>query len=254
MKKFNLIPIAAALALATGCSVRATKKTTAAAAPVESGTTGANGVGVSSQTPNVPMSIARAYGYDSFEMIRRIKFASVWTVDGVPTRRQWVWEPAENRVYYQGPDATGKSVNVSFRRDRLDEGSLSLNQKVDQWFRRDQYWLLFPFHLIWDRQATFSEDGKQPLPLGQGRAERISVAYKKDGDPALGDLIEIYFDEDFVIRQWTISRAAGAESNRSTTWASYAKVGPLLLSRLRESSDGRLRVEFDSVSVEMKEN
>jgi hypothetical protein len=48
--------------------------------------------------------------------------------------------------------------------------------------------------------------------LGQGRAERISVAYKKDGDPALGDLIEIYFDEDFVIRQWTISRAAGAES------------------------------------------
>jgi hypothetical protein len=38
--------------------------------------------------------------------------------------------------------------------------------------RNDQYWLLFPFHLVWDTSATVEDAGMQKLAAPSARARR----------------------------------------------------------------------------------
>ena len=40
-------------------------------------------------------------------------------------------------------------------------------------FVNDQYWLLLPFHVVWDGGAAVEDVGMQKVPLGDGSADKI---------------------------------------------------------------------------------
>src|SRR2546430_12340267 len=54
-------------------------------------------------------------------------------------------------------------------RSQLASQSAVVKEEVDPGFFNDQYWLLFPFHLVWDTGATVEDAGMQKLPLGKDR-------------------------------------------------------------------------------------
>jgi hypothetical protein len=73
---------------------------------------------------------------------------------------------------------------------------------MDPAFINDQYWLLFPFHVVWDRSATVTDEGMQNLPSGNGSAERVVIKYPSKGGYAPGDTWELYIGADHRVEEF----------------------------------------------------
>ena len=65
-------------------------------------------------------------------------------------------------------------------------------EDIDANFLNDQYWLLLPFHVIWDTSATVTNEGMQKLPLGNRSGEKLMVKYPSEGGYSPGDTWDVY--------------------------------------------------------------
>ena len=97
----------------------------------------------------------------------------------VTLSRWWEWNPKTDTVSYQGKDKSGEPVNVTYQRSQLGSQSNAIEKQIDPAFINDQYWLLFPFHVISDGSATVTDNGMQKLPIGDGAAERLVMKYSR---------------------------------------------------------------------------
>ena len=52
-------------------------------------------------------------------------------------------------------------------RSQIDSQPENVKKEVDPGFVNDQYWLVFPFHVMWDTGANVEDKGKQKLPQGK---------------------------------------------------------------------------------------
>jgi hypothetical protein len=200
----------------------------------------------STQTPQ--QMIARAYGVEKAHEIEALKFAFNVKQGGAVVRREWQWDVAENRVTYRGPGPAGGSIETTYLRDRLSEGDALLNKKVDEWFVNDQYWLLFPFHLVWDKTVRITREGNETMPIAPQQAEHLRVVYPEDSAKA-GDVYDVYVDTNHLIKEWSYHPRGSVEPTYVTTWEDHAKAGPVLLSLNRQGRGADLRIWFDDVSV-----
>jgi len=207
------------------------------------------------QRPAIADQIAKTYGLDSFGQIDAIRYT--FTIDAGPAlklSRSWVWEPKTDQISYDGKDKAGNPVKVTYSRSQLASQSAFVKDEVDPGFSNDQYWLLFPFHLVWDTSPTVQDAGKQKLPLGKGSAEKVAVKYPSDGGYTPGDTWELYVGTDGRIRELAFRHGGTAKpSVVIATWADYKKAGPLLVSLdHRGTIDGKpFRLFFSDVAVKL---
>lgn len=123
---------------------------------------------------------------------------------------------------------------------------------VDSRFVNDSYWLLFPFHLVWDEEAKVSADGMETeLPLGGGKAYKVTVRYPEEGGYTPGDVYELYVNEDYIIKQWIYRRGGGEEPTRVSTWEHPKHFGPLRFSLDHRGESEDFRVWFTDVAVSL---
>ncbi|MCA1828507.1 MAG: hypothetical protein ABR567_21640 [Myxococcales bacterium] len=206
------------------------------------------------QRPAIADKIAKTYGLDSFGQIDAIRYT--FNIDAGPRKvaRSWVWEPKKEQVSYEGKDKAGNPVKVTYSRSQIASQSEVVKEQVDPGFVNDQYWLLFPFHLVWDAGATVTDAGMQKLPLGKGSARRVVVTYPSDVGYTPGDTWELYVGTDGRIREFVFHHGGTAKPNKVVaTWADYEKAGPLLFSLdHRGNADGNpVRVFFTNVAVKV---
>ena len=102
---------------------------------------------------------------------------------GVNVSRSWEWNPKTDAVSYDGKDKDGKPVKVTYQPSQ----ATGVPEDIDANFVNDQYWLLLPFHVIWDTSATVIDEGLQKLPLGNGSGEKLVMKYPSDGGYSPGD-------------------------------------------------------------------
>jgi hypothetical protein len=209
---------------------------------------------VFAQRPAIADQIAKAYGLDSFTQVEAIRYT--FNIDAGPLKlsRSWVWEPKTDRVSFDGKDQAGKPVTITYLRSQLASQSPFVKDQVDPGFTNDQYWLLFPFHLVWDPGATVQDAGMQKLPLGKGSAKKVVVKYPSDGGYTPGDTWELYVGTDDRIREFVFRRGGSVKPSLViATWADYKKAGPLLFSLdHRGTADGKpLRLFFSNVAVKL---
>ena len=121
--------------------------------------------------------------------------------------RTWEWSPKTDTVSYEGKDKEGKPVKASYQRSQLSSQSDAIKNEIDPAFTNDQYWLLLPFHVVWDG-ATVTDEGTQKLPLGDGSAERVVVKYPSEGGYQPGDTWELYVGADKRIEEIVYRRGA----------------------------------------------
>ena len=148
----------------------------------------------------------------------------------------------------------GKPVKVTYSRSQLASQSAFVKEVVDPGFFNDQYWLLFPFHLIWDTGASIEDAGMQKLPLGKGKARRVVVKYPSSGGYLPGDTWAIFVGPDNRIRELEFHHGGSEKpSVVLATWAGYKKAGPLLFSLdHRGKADGKpLHLFFTNVAVKL---
>ena len=204
--------------------------------------------------PPIADKIAKAYGLDSFGQIQRIRYTFNLDLPDVKLSRTWEWDTKSDEVSYEGKDQAGKPVKVTYPRSQLDGQSALVKDEIEPAFVNDQYWLLFPFHVVWDGTAKVEDAGMQKLPLGKGTAERVVVKYPAEGGYTPGDTWELYVGTDDRVREFIYRRGGPKKpSVVITTWASHKKAGPLLVSMdHRGTADGKpVRVSFSDVAVKL---
>jgi hypothetical protein len=207
------------------------------------------------QRPPVAEQMAKTFGLDSFGQIDAIRYTFNITFPGVNVSRSWEWEPKTGRVSYEGKDKDGKPVKVSYERSQLSSQSDLIKNEVDPGFINDQYWLIFPFHVMWDSSASVTDEGKQKLPLAKTSAEKIVVKYPSEGGGYTpGDTWELYLGADKRVAEMVYHRGGPKKPSLVIArWSGYKKAGPLLVSTdHRGTADGKpLRLTFSNVSVKV---
>jgi hypothetical protein len=204
--------------------------------------------------PPIADEIAKTYGLDSWGQIEAIRYTWSAQFPGVNVSRSWVWEPKTGKVSYEGKDKDGKPVKATYVRSQLDSQPANVKDEIDPAFMNDQYWLIFPFHVVWDTSATVEDKGMQKLPLGKGSAEHVVVKYPSDAGYTPGDTWELFVGPDHRVQEFIYRRGGPKKpSVVIATWSGYKKAGPLLISTdHRGTADGKpLHLFFSDVAVKL---
>lgn len=205
------------------------------------------------QRPPIVEKLAKTYGLDSFGQIEAIRYTFNVQAPGLDLSRSWIWEPKTDQITYEGKDKSGKPVKVTYLRSQIGSQSAEVKETIDPGFWNDNYWLILPFHVAWDTNATVEDAGMQKLPLGNGSAEKVVVKYPSDGGYSPGDTWELYVGTGGRIQEMAYRAGGPTKHVIIATWADYKKAGPLLVSlEHRGTRDGQpAHVFFSNVAVKL---
>jgi hypothetical protein len=143
---------------------------------------------------------------------------------------------------------------VTYSHSQASTQSDMVKNVIDPAFVNDQYWLIFPFHAYWDSGANVQDKGMQPLPLGGGSGQLLSVKYPSDIGYTPGDTWDLYIGHNNRVEQFIYHRGGPKKpSVVIATWQGYKKAGPLLVATdHRGTADGQpLTLTFTDVAVKV---
>jgi len=195
---------------------------------------------------DLPRRIADSYGSKSFSDVSKIRYTFNVLHDTAQMSRSWLWEPKLNRVTLQ--NSPGQDKPVTYIRAKPGDTLPAPQRQIDKMFINDQYWFLFPFHLVWDSMVTISVKEDQPLPIGKGSMTQVTVAYPKSGGYTPGDAFDLFIDKSYRIAQWRYWRG-GEKMLMTSAWEKYSSAGPFLFSLDRPGGAKNFRVWFTGVGV-----
>jgi hypothetical protein len=206
------------------------------------------------QSPPIAEQVAKTYGLDAFGQIEAIRYTFNLEFPGAKISRTWEWSPKTDTVTYEGKDKDGKPIKLTYQRSQLSSQSDAVRNQIDPDFTNDQYWLILPFHVLWDG-ATVTNEGVHKLPLGSASAEQVVAKYPSEGGYQPGDTWELYVDADRRVQEIVYRRGAPNPPPKLViaTYADYKKAGPLLIATdHRGTADGRpFQLSFSDVSVKV---
>lgn len=191
--------------------------------------------------------IANASGFSEWEKVNSIAFTFNVKVGNRQIHRSWFWEPKKDIVTFYSQNKKDSTV---FSHGKISINSLPEILKLDKQFINDSYWLLFPFHLVWDDNVDITfPDSFSRLPIGKGQALKVVVKYTSDKGYTPNDIYDLYIGNDYKIIEWAYHNNGSITPNRVTKWEDYKKIGHLTLSLNRPSKDNTFRVWFTNVEV-----
>src|SRR5260370_4586065 len=205
------------------------------------------------QKPPIAEKMAKTYGLDSFGQIEAVRYTFNVDFPGRKLSRTWVWEPKADRVTFEGKDKAGNPVKATYVRSQLSTQPDNVKNEIDPGFVNDQYWLVFPFHVVCYTGANVEDKGRHKLPLAKGSARRVVVKYASGGYTP-GDTWELYVGPDNRVQEFVFHHGGNAKpSVVIATRSRYKKAGPLLISTERHvTADGTpIRLTFSDVAVKL---
>ena len=143
---------------------------------------------------------------------------------------RWEWSPKTDTVSYEGKDKEGKPVKVTYQRSQLSSQSDAVKNEIDPNFANDQYWLILPFHIVWDG-VTVTDEGMHKLPLGDASAatgrREIPFGRRLPARRHLGPLR--WRRQANPGDRLPSGRAQAAAQSRDRDYTDYKKAGPLVV-------------------------
>lgn len=173
---------------------------------------------VPQEKADVALEIGNKYGLASWDKVEQIRWTFNFESGPIKAARTWTWEPKTDRVTFEGKDKSGNPVKSSYLRSQMPPDVV---KDVDPNFINDQYWLLFPFHLVWDKAATMKMDG-----------HHVTVTYPKTGGGYTpGDSYELFLGPDMRVTKWIFHRGGAPTPTLVMTWGDYKMAGPILVAQ-----------------------
>ncbi|KJD33528.1 hypothetical protein PK35_06695 [Tamlana nanhaiensis] len=177
--------------------------------------------------------IAEAHGFNNWKNVNEISFTFA-------EKRHWLWNTKTNEVTL----FTEKDT-ISYNRKQVD----SLSAKTDAAFVNDKFWLLIPFQLVWDKSASISEVSKEASPINKTLLQKISITYASQGGYTPGDAYDIYFDSNYIIREWVFRRGNQKEASLANTFEDYNDYNGIKIALSHKKESGDWNLKFTNVSV-----
>jgi hypothetical protein len=194
-------------------------------------------------------TIAENYGVNSWPNITSISFTFNVKNEKINVKRSWKWEPQTGDVHYSGADQNGKDTTVTYNRNSMDRKN-DLLTSIDKKFINDSYWLLFPFHLVWDNNVDIKDEGQKELPIGHGKGKSLVVEYKNNVGYTPNDVFVLFLDKNNMIKEWIYKPGGSKEKQRPSTWEGNKKLGGITISTNHADASNKFRVWFTDVKVE----
>ncbi len=186
--------------------------------------------------------VADAYGLASFNKAKSISFTFNIKRDTFPVSyRSWNWNKAQNIVTMR----TAKET-ITYRRDTIQSAAL---KNVDGKFINDQYWFIFPFHIIMDNGCTLTKKENVLAPISKANSTKLTVQYNNVNGYTPGDAYDLYIDKNYMVTEW-VYRSKGVEKpSLNTTWKDNVINAGVKTATNFTSEDGKFRIYFTGISV-----
>ncbi|WP_228850648.1 hypothetical protein [Aegicerativicinus sediminis] len=189
----------------------------------------------------VAEKIADRYGIAKFNEVEELQFTFNVDNKGSHRSRQYSWFPKTGDVTFMSAQDT-----ISFNRDK-DMDSLTIN--ADKAFINDTYWLLAPFKLVWDEGTSISTPEKTKAPLSGNLLNKITITYTGNGGYTPGDAYDFYFDDKYLIKEWSFRRGNQSEPSLNTTWENEESFDGLVLVKDRIVPGDDWKLYFTDLNV-----
>ncbi len=185
--------------------------------------------------------VADAAGIDKFDKVKELDFTFNVQKDTTTKSRHWKWMPKTNDVVFSnGADS------MSFK--RYDTSTARLKE-LNGMFTNDEYWLLFPYHLVWDKGMKITDDGEAVGPVTGDSLHKFTIQYNKTDGFTPGDMYVIYVDPKNKINEWEYHKSGSAEPSLMTTWEDYEAFNGQQFSTNHQSKDKSFRLYFTDINV-----
>ncbi|MBU3821904.1 hypothetical protein KO566_07505 [Flavobacteriaceae bacterium XHP0103] len=173
--------------------------------------------------------IANAHGYESWENVREIEFTFNVDRGENHSERSWTWEPKNDIVTF----LTQEDSNIVYNRKSMD----STDIKTDRSFINDKFWLFIPFQLVWDQGTTISEPIMAEAPISKTNMHKITLTYPNEGGYTPGDAYDLFYGDDFLIKEWVYRRDNSETPSLTTTLEDYQDFNGLKLATMRKMAN-----------------
>jgi len=184
--------------------------------------------------------IAYGNGLARWKDVSEIKFTFNVDRAGRHFERTWIWEPKTHNVQLISTTDT-----IVYNRNNLDESDLG----VDREFINDKYWLLAPFHLIWDEDKKLSEKANQVAPISGDTLDMLTITYGNEGGYTPGDAYDFYFGKDYKVKEWVFRQGNDSLPSMTTTWEDYETFKGIEIAKMHTDSLGSFKLSFTNISV-----
>lgn len=189
------------------------------------------------------INIARAHGLDNFDKVKSIEFTFNVQRDTTHTSRHWKWIPETNMVTFTDNDKSATTFK------RYDTGTVELKE-LNAKFTNDEYWLVFPFHLVWDKGYKLEQNDAATAPISGQKYHKYTVTYNDKDGFTPGDMYDLYTDQSQIVREWAFHKKAAPEPSLITTWEDYEEFAGLKIAKDHRTKDGKFRLYFTDLRVE----
>jgi hypothetical protein len=223
MKAFTLT-LALAILLAAGCRTDQKKE----ALPVE-------------KENSILEKVANAHGFEAWKNVREIAFTFNVDRDTAHFERSWIWNTRTNTV-----NAISATDTLSYKRNEMDSTAVKANGS----FINDKYWLLAPFNLIWDRDnITWEHSLREEAPISKRTMQKLTIVYGNEGGYTPGDAYDLYFGEDYLLREWVYRKGNAPEPSMATTWEDYINRNGLQIATAHKDGTDNFKLFFTDIVV-----
>lgn len=196
------------------------------------------------QKISIAQKIANAHGFENWKNVSEIQFTFNVDKDSSHFERIWTWKPKTNDVIFS---TVGDSI-VMFNRSKIDSTKI----RLDSGFINDKYWLLVPFQLIWDKGATISESIQETAPISKNVLNKITITYPNKGGYTPGDAYDIYFGDDFLIKEWVFRKGNQVEPSMITTFENYQDFNGIKIALDHKKAAGDWNLNFTNIKVSLE--
>ncbi|TGV03227.1 hypothetical protein [Flavivirga rizhaonensis] len=189
--------------------------------------------------------IANAHGFENWKHVTSIHFTFNVDKDSIHFERTWTWNTKTSDVL-----AINKKDTISYNRAKIDSTLTS----VDSAFINDKYWLLVPFQLVWDKGLSISEPIKEIAPISKTEMSKITLTYSAEGGYTPGDAYDIYYGNDYLIKEWIFRKGNSNEPSMITTFENYKDFNGIKIALDHKKADTNWNLNFTNIKIELDQD
>ena len=99
---------------------------------------------------------------------------------------------------------------------------------------------------------SISEPKKVESPINKEQLDMITVTYPIEGGYTPGDAYDIYFDENYLIKEWSYRQGNSLKPSLSNTFENYKDFNGIKVAIDHKKEGGNWNLNFSDVEISMK--
>lgn len=181
--------------------------------------------------------IANAHGFKHWTNVAEVEFT-------FNSKRHWVWQPKTNTITY-----TKDTVTVTYNRSQMDSTAM----QIDPAFINDKFWMLIPFQLVWDKGLTISDPIVTEAPISKKSLNKITLTYSNEGGYTPGDAYDLFYNEDYIIKEWIFRKGNRTEPSLTNTFENYQDFNGIKIALEHKNKEENWSLTLSNVKITSSE-